>query len=101
MLLRQTTWQCPYTYTLTEHTRRRTLQDGRKPEFKERRPPAARSRSKEPGVIQDARILVVDDNPDVLSAARLLLKQHFSDVRTLAHPGPLIELARTGAFDVL
>jgi two-component system, NtrC family, response regulator HydG len=52
-------------------------------------------------VIQDARILVVDDNPDVLSAARLLLKQHFSDVATLNHPGSLAELARTGAFDVL
>ena len=50
---------------------------------------------------QDARILVVDDNPDVLSAARLLLKQHFSDVRTLSNPGPLADLARAGAFDVL
>jgi len=40
-----------------------------------------------------ARILVVDDNPDVLSAARLLLKQHYSDIQTLADPGPLPELA--------
>ena len=52
-------------------------------------------------MIQDARILVVDDNQDVLSAARLLLKQHFSDVATLNHPGALADLARTGAFDVL
>jgi two-component system response regulator HydG len=52
-------------------------------------------------VIQEARILVVDDNPDVLSAARLLLKQHFADVSTLSHPGPLAELARAGAFDIM
>jgi DNA-binding NtrC family response regulator len=48
-----------------------------------------------------ARILVVDDNPDVLSAARLLLKQHYSDVQTLGDPGTLPELAAQGAFDVV
>ena len=49
----------------------------------------------------NARIVVVDDNPDVLSAARLLLKQHFSDVRTLSDPGALVALAEQGAFDVV
>ena len=49
----------------------------------------------------NARILVVDDNPDVLSAARLLLKQHYSHVQTLSDPGPLAELAERGAFDVV
>ena len=48
-----------------------------------------------------ARILVVDDNEDVLSAARLLLKQHFSSVQTLNDPTQLPALARRGAFDVL
>jgi two-component system response regulator HydG len=48
-----------------------------------------------------ARIVVADDNPDVLSAARLLLKQHFSDVRTLSDPGALPALAQQGAFDVV
>lgn len=49
----------------------------------------------------NARILVVDDNPGVLSAARLLLKQHYSDVQTLSDPEPLPELAKQGAFDVV
>ena len=48
-----------------------------------------------------ARILVVDDNEDVLRAARLLLKQHFSSVQTLSDPSQLPVLARRGAFDVL
>jgi DNA-binding NtrC family response regulator len=49
----------------------------------------------------DARILVVDDNADVLSAARLLLKQHYSNVQTLGDPASLPDLARQGAFDVV
>jgi len=49
----------------------------------------------------DARILVVDDNPDVLAAARLLLKQHYSDIRTLSDPGALPALAEQGTFDVV
>ena len=51
--------------------------------------------------LQQARILVVDDNQDVLSAARLLLKQHFADVSTLGHPHSLADLARSGAFDIV
>lgn len=52
-------------------------------------------------MVDSARILVVDDNPDVLSAARLLLKQHFSQIQTLSDPGALPELAQQGAFDVV
>jgi DNA-binding NtrC family response regulator len=52
-------------------------------------------------VTEDARILVVDDNEDVLAAARLFLKQHFSAVQTLGDPRPVAELARQGLFDVL
>ena len=48
-----------------------------------------------------SRILVVDDNEDVLSAARLLLKQHFSSIQTLNGPAGLAALAKARAFDVL
>ncbi len=51
--------------------------------------------------LEHARILVVDDNDDVLRAARLLLKQHFSSVETLSDPAQLPTLVRRGAFDVL
>jgi two-component system response regulator HydG len=49
----------------------------------------------------DARILVVDDNEDILQAARLLLKRHFASVQTLSDPAQLATLARRGSFDVL
>jgi two-component system response regulator HydG len=50
---------------------------------------------------KDARILVVDDNEDILQAARLLLKRHFATVQTLSDPAHLGTLARRGSFDVL
>jgi len=49
----------------------------------------------------DARILIADDNEDVLQAARLLLKRHFTGVQTLSDPAHLASLARRGTFDVL
>ncbi len=49
----------------------------------------------------DARILVVDDNEDILQAARLLLKRHFATVQTLSDPAQLASLAKRGSFDVL
>jgi two-component system, NtrC family, response regulator HydG len=48
-----------------------------------------------------ARILVVDDEEDILVAARLLLKRHFASVQTVPDPSRLPDLARQGAFDVL
>jgi two-component system, NtrC family, response regulator HydG len=48
-----------------------------------------------------ARILVVDDDEDILVAARLLLKQHFTAVEVLSEPSRVPELLRRGAFDVL
>jgi DNA-binding NtrC family response regulator len=48
-----------------------------------------------------ARILVVDDEEDILQAARLLLKRHFASVQTLRDPASLPECARRNAFDVL
>jgi two-component system, NtrC family, response regulator HydG len=49
----------------------------------------------------NARILVVDDNEDILQAARLLLKRHFAAVQTLNDPAHLATLAKRGSFDVL
>jgi two-component system, NtrC family, response regulator HydG len=48
-----------------------------------------------------ARILVVDDEQDILLAARLLLKRHFASVDVLQDPSRLPEMVRRGAFDVL
>jgi len=48
-----------------------------------------------------ARILIVDDEEDILLAARLLLKRHFASVKTLRDPATLPELVRRNAFDVL
>jgi len=47
------------------------------------------------------RILVVDDNEDILHAARLLLKRQFASVQTLSDPTQLGALVRRGGFDVL
>jgi two-component system, NtrC family, response regulator HydG len=48
-----------------------------------------------------ARILVVDDDEDILVAARLLLKRHFASVEVLREPARLPDLLQRGAFDVL
>ena len=52
-------------------------------------------------MLSPARILVIDDEPDVLTAARLLLKRHFSAIRIERDPSLLPDLVRTNAFDVL
>lgn len=49
----------------------------------------------------DARILIVDDNEDILAAARLLLKRHFASIQTLSDPAHLATLVKRGSFDVL
>lgn len=48
-----------------------------------------------------ARILVVDDERDILVAARLLLKRHFASVEILADPEGLPDRVRQRDFDVL
>jgi two-component system, NtrC family, response regulator HydG len=48
-----------------------------------------------------ARILILDDDPDIRDAARLLLKQYFASVQTLSDPTRLAALVRENAFDVL
>ncbi|MEO1201420.1 MAG: sigma-54 dependent transcriptional regulator [Pseudomonadota bacterium] len=47
-----------------------------------------------------ANILVVDDDADVLTAARLLLRQHFTHVRTTDDPEQILELMAAEPFDV-
>ena len=49
----------------------------------------------------NARILVVDDNEDILQAARLLLKRHFTAIQTLSDPAQLPSLVKRKTFDVL
>jgi len=51
--------------------------------------------------LNSARILIVDDEEDILLAARLLLKRHFASVQTFRDPSLLPDLVRKGAFDVL
>ena len=51
--------------------------------------------------IHPARILIIDDQEDILLAARLLLKRHFASVVTLRNPATLPELVQRNAFDVL
>ncbi len=48
-----------------------------------------------------ARILVVDDEQDILLAARLLLKRHFAAVETLGDPAALPARLEDGKFDVV
>jgi two-component system, NtrC family, response regulator HydG len=48
-----------------------------------------------------ARILIVDDEEDILQAAQLLLKRHFASVQTSRDPASLAERARQNSFDVL
>lgn len=45
-------------------------------------------------------MLVVDDDPDVLTAARLLLQQHFERVVTAEDPGEIEALVSKGQIDV-
>jgi len=47
-----------------------------------------------------ATVLVVDDDPDVLTAARLLLQQHFAAVLTTEKPGEIQTLMAKRQIDV-
>ncbi len=49
----------------------------------------------------DARILIVDDDQDVLLAARLFLKQHFRIVHTEKDPENIPNLLKTENYDVI
>ncbi len=49
---------------------------------------------------RSATLLVVDDDPDVLTAARLLLRQHFARVRTTSDPEDIPGLMAEETIDV-
>jgi two-component system response regulator HydG len=55
----------------------------------------------ETSALHPARILVVDDEEDILLAAKLLLKRHFASVETLREPSRLPDLVRRDGFDVV
>jgi DNA-binding NtrC family response regulator len=48
-----------------------------------------------------ARILIVDDDRDVLTTANMVLKQHFSEVITLERPEDIPKLVKEGNIDVV
>ncbi|MEL6674862.1 MAG: sigma-54 dependent transcriptional regulator [Bacteroidota bacterium] len=50
---------------------------------------------------KDGRILLVDDDPEVLLSGRLLLKRHFAEVQTLNDPKRINKLLKEEAFDVV
>jgi DNA-binding NtrC family response regulator len=50
---------------------------------------------------QAGRILIVDDNPDVLSAAKIFLKRHFLEVVTEKNPESLPNILMNETFDVI
>ena len=54
-----------------------------------------------PAAPRTARILIVDDEEDILQAGRLLLKRHFDSVQTSRDPASLRERVRQNSFDVL
>lgn len=49
----------------------------------------------------NATILVLDDNTEVLIAARLLLKRHFESVLTNNNPKKIVEILNNSAVDVI
>lgn len=51
--------------------------------------------------MKEAKILIVDDNPGVLSAGKLFLKRHFAAVETTRNPEDLPSLLAAERFDVI
>ena len=51
--------------------------------------------------MQDAKLLLVDDDPDVLLAARLLLKRHFGAVEIEKNPEKLPFLLNNNRYDAI
>ena len=51
--------------------------------------------------IKNGRILIIDDNEDLLFAAKLFLKQHFAVVQTESSPEKIPSIMAAGKFDVI
>ena len=47
------------------------------------------------------KILVIDDNEDILLAARMFLKQHFAAVHTEKDPQMIPALIRNETYDII
>jgi DNA-binding NtrC family response regulator len=60
----------------------------------------APARAAAPGVLQGARILVADDQPDVLQALRLLLKGEGAEIETATSPAAVLSAVDARDFDV-
>ena len=56
---------------------------------------------KKPLIMNSARILIVDDDRDVLETARMFLKQEFSQVQIEDNPNNIPNHLKTGEFDVI
>ena len=52
-------------------------------------------------LLKNANILVVDDDPDVLTAMRLLLKSRVKDVVVEKNPGNIISLIKSIKFEII
>ena len=52
-------------------------------------------------MMQKEKILVVDDNPDILISASYLLERHYQTVTTCEHPEEIPELMNKENFDVI
>ncbi|GAK34150.1 sigma-54-dependent Fis family transcriptional regulator [Iodidimonas nitroreducens] len=51
--------------------------------------------------MDDARILIIDDDPDIVTAARLLLKRDYRHIESLDQPEGLPERLEAGPLDVI
>ncbi|MFC2117560.1 sigma-54-dependent transcriptional regulator [Bacteroidota bacterium] len=51
--------------------------------------------------LTDAKILIVDDDRDILVSAKMFMDQHFSLVRTETDPDKLIQLVNKDNFDII
>ncbi len=50
---------------------------------------------------KEGKILIIDDNTDVLFALKLLLKQQFETIKTLENPNDITETLKKDYFDVI
>jgi DNA-binding NtrC family response regulator len=83
------------------------LEDGRKePDVRIRAPVfgyvhSETARRSKPSVPGDERILIVEDDRDILTAAKLLLKRHFPHVVTATEPERIPDLMAEASFDAV
>ena len=66
-----------------------------------RRPPAALHPEDERMTERKKRVLIADDQPDVVEALRLLLKGESFETDTAASPAGVLEAVETSDFDVV